>query len=676
MNYVKNQQFNNLGLNQFNIDQMKYLIICGCSMSGLGKGSTISALGTLLRNQNYIVTAIKIDPYLNFDAGTMSPLEHGEVFVLNDGGEVDLDLGNYERSLNAELTKNHNITSGKVFKSILEDERKGNFLGKTIQMVPHVTDRIKLMIESTALAYRDKESNNKAHICLVEIGGTVGDLESGIFYEAIRQFTYDKGPNNCAIIMLSYVPIFGDSNAYDSKTKLTQHGIKELKSLGIFPNFVLCRSSKKLDNLILQKIANYANLPIENVGSCYDVNYSSDVPIILNEQGFDYLILRYFGFGYPGISIDNIKLISSVCDINKSSKTKSINIALCGKYLKNRDTYYSILKALQHSSNIINRKLNIIYIDANLLDTYNENSENNSVEILETIKKLKSADGILIPGGFGVRGCEGKIKVCKIARENKIPFLGICLGMQVAVIEFCRNVLNIKTASSSEFFDINVNNSNAINNTNLIKNNLDINKDEVSNTNLHMNPDCSKTKSNSKFDISSIDEYNITDINKEIDVITTMDDTNYVKLGGTLRLGSKKAVITDKSTLSYKIYGDLEIYERHRHRYEVNNSLVKKLEEKGMLFTGRNEQGDRMDMMELKYNPSDNNAHPFYYGLQSHPEFKSRDVCPSLPFYAFMLHSAKLIDNFQTYFNSKESFKGNKSEFDKQYFLQQLKEIQ
>lgn len=579
-------------------------------MSGVGKGTTISAIGKLLLNQNYVITAIKIDPYLNYDAGTMSPTEHGEVFVLNDGGEVDLDLGNYERALNAQFTKDHNITSGKVFQSIFDDERKGNFLGKTIQIVPHVTDRIKQMIENTATNYRDKK-NRKPHICLVEIGGTVGDLESGIFYEAIRQFIYEKGSQNCAIIMLAYVPIIGDKNtSFEAKTKLTQHGIKDLKSLGLFPNFIICRSECELSSETIQKIAKCANLPKHHVGNSYNVDSICDIPLILHKQEFEKNILNYFSFGYPDIGVEPFEILSSCYKKNKHKDTKVVKIVMCGKYCSNNDTYYSVLKAIQHSTNLANKKLDLKLLDVSPLDKNEQNDETKGI-----IEMILSADGILVPGGFGSRGVEGMIKVCEIARTKKIPYLGICLGMQVAVIEFCRNVLGIKDAHSSEF----------------------------------------------------VKELQL---NTHTDVITTMEDTDYNKLGGTLRLGNKKAYIKDEKSLSYKIYGCGEIYERHRHRFEVNNKYIEVIEKAGMKFSGRNEEGDRMDMMEI-----DQDLHPFFYGLQSHPEFLTRDFYPSLPFYAFILHSAKEAYVFEEYVSQKSLYKGKRSQYDESYFMKLLTDI-
>ena len=396
-------------------------------MSGVGKGTTISAIGSLLKAQGNEVTAIKIDPYLNVDAGTMSPAEHGEVYVLDDGGEVDLDLGNYERALGITFTKDHNITSGKVFMSILTDERRGKYLGKTIQMIPHVTDRIKEMIENTAENYRTKDGK-KANICLVEIGGTVGDLESGIFFEAIRQFINDKGDKRCAIITLSYVPMIGSIK--EPKTKPTQHGIKELKSLGLFPNFIISRSEFKIDKKSLQKIADNSNTSIKNIGNCYNVDNLYTIPLILHDQGIDTQILNYFNLPIIDKELHFIKKIIKVYEkILKDSK--EYKVVLVGKYCKNHDSYYSVIKALENAALLSGVKVSIkqieaevfddLEIDDNLLETnFVENNQNKrkmsftNKDIQEHYKDIISADGIIVPGGFGNRGISSLIKIIKI----------------------------------------------------------------------------------------------------------------------------------------------------------------------------------------------------------------------------------------------------------------------
>lgn len=596
-----------------NTIEMKYIFICGCSMSGIGKGTTISSIGMLLHEQNYIVTAIKIDPYLNIDAGTMSPEEHGEVFVLDDGGEVDLDLGNYERALEAKFNKEHNITSGKIFKEVLEKERKGDYLGKTIQMVPHVTNLIKEKIDKTANTYRDK-NGMKANICLVEIGGTVGDIESNIYFETIRQFIFEKGNNNCLVILLSYLPMIG--NNYEPKTKLTQHGIKELKSLGLSPNIIVCRSEREMDEMTKQKIAYSANISSSHIISCYDVENNIDVAISLHNQNIAYLILDIFKLGYPGRSIEKLKILSNsykYC-LNKNreefeKENNMVNIILAGKYCKSNDTYFSVVKSIQDACIVAGLKLNLKLINASDIETDNKNKDNLELD-LNMLETLKSADGIIIPGGFGIRGCEGMIEIIKYARINKIPLLGICLGMQLMVVEYARNVLGYKDADTLE------NNKNTKN-----------------------------------------------------DVITIMDDVDYDVLGGTLRLGLIKAKVI-KNSLSYKIYGEEIIYERHRHRYEVNQKYLKELEEKGLYFTGHNIKGDRMDMVEMNQS-----EHPFYYGLQSHPEFKSQFFYPSLPYFAFIMYAGKKEKEFENYIKGKNDYLGSKNEYDEKYFYNKIKKF-
>lgn len=618
-------------------------------MSGVGKGTSISSIGKLLRAQNYVITAIKIDPYLNIDAGTMAPAEHGEVYVLNDGGEVDLDLGNYERSLEISLNKNHNITSGKVYFSILRDERQGKYLGKTIQMVPHVTERIMDMIEKTAENFRDNK-NRKADICLVEVGGTVGDLESGIFFEAIRQFINKKGNKNCAIIVLTYVPMIGNNK--EAKTKPTQHGIKDLKYLGLFPNFILCRSDYELSYESIVKISENANLDKSAIVNVFNVKNLLEIPLIINKQGLEYRILEHFGLTANNYEIKEIKQLYKASEMLMKS-TKKVKISLVGKYCNNTDAYYSVIKSLEVAAFFSQCHLELNFIQCDLFDNikdlesldisnikikeepsliYSSGSKSrknsydysNKNEINYYFKMLLESDGVIMPGGFGRRGTESMINIIKIVREKKIPFFGICFGMQLAVIEFCRNVLGLKEALSKEFLD----------------------------------------------GIENKD-------NKEIiDVITDMDDTDYNILGGTLRLGIKKAVIVEDS-LCHRIYGSKTSYDRHRHRYEVNNKFVKEIEEKGMKFNGKNETLDRIDMLEL-----DEKLHPFYFGTQAHPEFKTSTVYPSLPFFAFIMYSSGQKEKYLEYYNKKINSSINDceaeemiSKFDREYFSDLIDKI-
>ncbi len=378
--------------------QMKYLFVCGSTISGIGKGSTMSAIGVLLKACGLKVNCIKIDPYLNIDAGTMSPYEHGEVFVLDDGGEVDLDLGNYERTLRINLTKDHNITSGKVFSSVISSERKGEYLGKTVQMVPHVTDKIKQMIEKAAHNIIDKEDGKLADICLVEVGGTVGDLESGIFFEAIRQFTNDVGSEHVAIAMMAYVPELCGSN--EPKTKPTQFGVRELKYAGITPNFLICRSGHKLELNYIKKIASCANLQKECVISCYDVDVIWDVPLVLASQNLHFMIMSHLNLPIRDYKIHKwIRLSEHIRELKENAT--EVRIAVCGKYIFSSDQYYSIMKSLQDASFSANRSLKIEWLDCSLFDKELHSDEVERQKGLENFwRTLEGCGGILVPGGM------------------------------------------------------------------------------------------------------------------------------------------------------------------------------------------------------------------------------------------------------------------------------------
>jgi CTP synthase len=375
--------------------QMKYLILCGSTISGIGKGSTMSALGVLFQSCGLSVTCVKVDPYLNIDAGTMSPYEHGEVFVLDDGGEVDLDLGNYERSLRLTFTMNHNITSGKVFASVISAERAGEYLGKTVQIVPHVTNKIKELIETAAYHVVDKENNKQADICLIEIGGTVGDLESGIFYEAIRQFIYEEGSHNCAIALITYVPELGES--HEQKTKPTQFGIKELKSMGLFPNFLVCRSEHELEQAVKDKIAFGANLEPHSVISCYNVSSLWDVPLLLASQNMHFRVMDHLRIPLKSYKISKWLRLSE--HIRKLKTATEVKIAVCGKYIASTDTYYSIMKSLQDAAYSANRKLTIEWMDCTVFDERVQIEGDRTELIASFWKKLEGCHGILVPGG-------------------------------------------------------------------------------------------------------------------------------------------------------------------------------------------------------------------------------------------------------------------------------------
>ncbi|CAJ0907334.1 11992_t:CDS:10, partial [Entrophospora sp. SA101] len=476
-------------------------------ISGIGKGIFASSLGFLLKTFGLKVTAIKIDPYMNIDAGTMSPIEHGEVFVLNDGGEVDLDLGNYERFLDVTLTRDNTITAGKVYLRVIEKERKGGYLGKTVQVVPHITDTIQEWIEKVAKVPVD-QTNQEPDICIIELGGTVGDIESAPFVEAMRQFQFRVGSENFALGHVSLVPIIGTVG--EQKSKPTQTTIRELRALGLSPDLIACRCS----------------IPLK--------------PDVKNK-------------------------ISMFCHVGKDQPV--VNIVLVGKYTDLHDSYHSVIKSLEHSVLKCRRKLVLKLIEASHL----EDSTNQTVpdKYKESWDTLKSADGILVPGGFGNRGIEGKILAARCARENKIPFLGICLGLQIAVIEFARNVCNLKCANSEEF-----------------------------------------------------------DPKAKHQVVINMPEISTTEFGGTMRLGLKPTIFQEETkswSKLHKLYDKQIILERHRHRYEVNPEYVAELESNGLYFVGRDELNRRMEIMELK-------DHPYYVGTQFHPEYLSRPLNPSPPF--------------------------------------------
>jgi len=494
---------------------MKYVVVTGGVLSGLGKGIAASSIGRLLISRGYRVTAIKIDPYLNCDAGTMNPFQHGEVFVLDDGGEVDLDLGNYERFLNVNLTKNHNITTGKVYKSVIEKERKGDYLGKTVQIIPHITNEIKAQIKNVA------DSSN-ADVVLIELGGTVGDIESMPFLEAVRQLHREVGAEeNLIFVHTTLVPIMGAVG--EQKTKPTQHSVKELRAIGIQPDIIVGRGTKTLDYDIKKKISLFCDVPLEGIVSAPDVASIYQVPVLLEEQGLTNYLLRRLGLKERKQDLKEWKKFLEPLLHPKHE----VSIAIVGKYTHLQDSYISYIETLKHCSAETNTKINIIWAEA-------EDIEKNGCDC------LKNMDGIIVPGGFGERGAKGKIYAVKYARENKIPFLGVCLGFQLAVIEFCRNVLGLKDADSSEF---------------------------------------KKTKH---------------------PVVDLLPEQKRIKdMGATMRLGAHDSVIK-KGSLAYKLYNKTKISERHRHRYEINPHYIKKIESAGMRFSGKSSDGKRMEIAELK----------------------------------------------------------------------------
>lgn len=499
----------------------KYVFVTGGVVSGLGKGITASSIALLLKARGYKVFMQKFDPYINVDPGTMNPIQHGEVFVTYDGCETDLDLGHYERFIDEELNYTSNITSGKIYSSVIQKERKGEYLGATVQMVPHVTNEIKNKVYEAAMT-------SKADVIITEIGGTVGDIESQSFIEALRQIQYEKGKENTFFIHTTLIPYIYGSN--ELKTKPTQNSVKDLRNMGIRPDALVCRAPFNTGDHIKRKLSMFCSVPIENVIDSIDVKNIYEIPINYYNQHIDEIILRQFGLPVKQAKLkyweDLIKQVDSL--------KEELEIALVGKYVELHDAYISVVEALKSAGYKYGKKIKINWIDS-------EDLENEKVNLKEVFSNSK---GILVPGGFGNRGIIGKMKAIRYAREQSIPFLGICLGMQLAVIEFARNVAKIEDASSTEF-------------------------DEM----------CK---------------------NPVIDLMA--DQKAIVNMGGTLRLGNYECSIC-KNTLAYKIYHQNQIIERHRHRYEFNNQYKQILEEKGLVFSGINKESNLVEMIELPTHP-------------------------------------------------------------------------
>ncbi len=534
----------------------RYIFVTGGVVSSLGKGLSSASLAYLLKSQGYKVRIRKMDPYLNVDPGTMSPFQHGEVFVTDDGAETDLDLGHYERFTNISAKKTDNITTGKIYSDIIKKERKGKYLGKTVQVIPHVTDRIREFIKGDI-------TNEDFVIC--EVGGTVGDIESLPFIEAIRQFSNYVGRKKSLFIHLTFVPFLKSSD--EIKTKPTQHSVKELRSLGIQPDLIICRSQKSIPLDQRKKISLFCNVSIDNVIETVDVKTIYEAPISFFNEKLDKQVLKYFKLK-PKRKV-NLQPWKKITNTVLNAKDL-INIAIIGKYVNLKDAYKSLDEALVHGGIKNNVKINLIRIESDKLNT------------IQIKKLLKGVSGILIPGGFGSRGTEGKISAISYARKNKIPFLGICFGMQMAVIEFARNTLKIKNAGSSE-----------------------------------LDNKCLSV-------IGLLNEWNK---NGKLIKGTNKD------LGGTMRLGLYEAKLRHNS-LIYKIYKSKSIFERHRHRYEVNNNLKNKFENKGMIFSGMSPDNKLPEIIELK-------NHPWFIGVQYHPEFKSRPLSPH-PLFSSFIKAAKI----------------------------------
>jgi len=513
-------------------------------MSGLGKGITMASIGRILKDHGYKIVPIKIDPYINIDAGTMNPYQHGEVYVLGDGTEVDLDLGHYERFMDVKLEREHNITTGVVYSAVIERERKGEYLGQTVQIIPHVTDEIKARIREVA-------TKGGADVCLVEIGGTVGDIESMPFLEAVRQMKLEEHENDFLFVHVTLVP---STTLHEQKTKPTQHSVKALRELGLQPDIIVCRGKEALKEDVKKKIAMFCNVSPGAVISAPDTEDIYEVPLLLEKEGISSYIKERMRLK----QLKEDHAWERMVERRKSCDDKKIFIAIVGKYAELEDSYLSIKEAIKHAATELGCKVDTKWVEAEDLK-----GEKDAHSFFDDVQ------GILVPGGFGVRGAEGKIKAIEYARENKIPFLGLCFGFQLAVIEAARNVAGLKDANSSELCET---------------------------------------------------PHPVIDLLEE--------QRKVVEKGGTMRLGDYDVFIR-RDTLAEEAYGKKKIVERHRHRYEVNPAYIETLEREGLVFSGTDRTGVRMEILEIP-------QHPFFFATQFHPEFNSRPNKPSPPFKAFL----------------------------------------
>ncbi|EXJ82732.1 CTP synthase [Capronia epimyces CBS 606.96] len=566
---------------------MKYVLVSGGVISGIGKGMTASSTGLLLKSLGLKIcqpntTAIKIDPYLNIDAGLMKPTEHGECFVLDDGGEVDLDLGNYERYLNITLTRENSITTGKVYQHVIERERRGDYLGKTVQVVPHLTNAIQDWIERVARIPVD-DSNEEPDVCIIELGGTVGDIESGPFIEALVQLRRRAGPHNFCQIHLSWVFMINE----EQKTKPTQAAFADARKAGFAPDLIACRCEDPLADATIRKISENCHIAQSQIISVHNVESTYRVPMLLEQQGLLTVLKRLFDLeSYPiskplkekgeRLWKDWKALTTSQ---NRFLESEIVTIALVGKYISLHDSYLSVIKSLEHSAMACHRKLDIVWIDASDLEKATMESSPKSYH--KAWHQLCTADGVLVPGGFGHRGTEGMIAAANWARTKPKPYLGICLGMQIAVIEYARNVCGLGEAHSVEL-----------------------------------------------------------DARTPDPVVIFMPEIDKTTMGGNMRLGLRPTLFQEGSEWSRlrKLYNNApSVHERHRHRYEVNPEYVERLSEAGMSFIGKDDKGERMEIVELK-------DHPFFVGVQFHPEYLSRVLQPSPPYLGFVAASAGLLE--------------------------------
>jgi CTP synthase len=524
----------------------RFIFVTGGVVSALGKGITAASIGRLLVSRGHEVTLQKFDPYINVDPGTMSPFQHGEVFVTEDGAETDLDLGHYERFTDVNTSRGSNVTTGAIYDSVIRRERRGDYLGNTVQVIPHITDEIKRRIKLVA----DSED---VEFVITEVGGTVGDIESLPFLEALRQFQVDQGRDRCMFIHVTLVPFI--QHAGELKTKPTQHSVQELRRIGIQPDMIVCRCAEPLDRDIRSKIALFANLPVDNIISGRDADSIYKVPLYFRAEGVDDQVLAHFG-----VDVEDKPDLSDweAMARRRDHATETVRIAMAGKYTQLADAYLSVIEALEHAGTYHGVRAEVEWVDVETLDSP------------DTQRALECVDGILVPGGFGVRGVEGKIRAVRYARENEVPYLGICLGMQVAVAEFARHLAGMDGANSTEF-----------------------------------------------------------DPETPFPVIDLLPEQKEVRdLGGTMRLGADPVKLHEGTRIR-EIYAEPVIYERHRHRYEVNNHLRKRLEHAGLVCSGTSPDDRLVEAIELP-------DHPFFVASQFHPEFKSRPLRPQPLFRDFV----------------------------------------
>jgi len=532
----------------------KFIFVTGGVLSSLGKGLASAAIGALLESRGLTITLQKLDPYINVDPGTMNPFQHGEVFVTDDGAETDLDLGHYERFTHAKLGRNNNFTTGKIYHSVITKERRGDYLGGTVQVIPHITDEIKESILSVA---------QDVDVVIVEVGGTIGDIESLPFQEAIRQFKSDRGKENVLYVHLTFVPYI--SAAGEVKTKPTQHSVKELRSIGIQPDILLCRTDRFLSKELKSKIALFCNVDVDQVITAKDVEAIYEVPLVFHQEGLDDKIIELLNIWTRSPRLTDWERL-----VEKIQRPKdSVTIAIVGKYIHLRESYKSLNEALSHGGIANDCKVNLDFVDSESIDESN------------CRQRLEAADGILVPGGFGARGIEGKLRAIQLAREEKIPFFGICLGMQMAVVEYARHLAGMEGTHSTEF-------------------------DEAT-------PFPVIYLMTEWFDYKS----------KTIQKRDMASDK-----GGTMRLGAYPCILAEDS-LAYRAYGQKEVSERHRHRYEFNNDFRERLEQAGLVMSGISPDGQLVEIVEVR-------DHPWFLGCQFHPEFKSRPMNPHPLFVSFI----------------------------------------